>query len=151
MEEKTKPEPKPGPTKTLTAKDILGSADAAVVPVEAPEWGGIVYLRVLSAGERDHFEAGQVRWERDKRGVNRQIVVAENIFNRARLLVRCYCDADGKRLFGDNQAEELAKKNAAVINRHYRRAREINGLDDEALEEALKNSESIPADGSTSA
>src|SRR5688572_17981670 len=62
---------------SLTKEQILAADDRPTVPVETPEWGGTVYLRVISAMERDVYESEIVEGKR---------VNYDNI--RARLLAR---------------------------------------------------------------
>lgn len=41
--------------KVLTIDDILRAKDITVVPVDVPEWGGRVYVRSMSALQRERF------------------------------------------------------------------------------------------------
>ena len=41
----------------LSRDDILGSDDLRLERVDVPEWNGVLYVRVMTAGERDQFEA----------------------------------------------------------------------------------------------
>lgn len=100
---------------------ILATRTARIEPVEIPEWGETVYVRVMSGRERDNYEREQ--WELSKNG-------AEFDNFRCRLLVKCLCDPTGKRLFEDADAEALGQQPADIIRRLFDRAAQINGLAD---------------------
>src|ERR1035437_8579800 len=81
-------------TMTLTRDAILGPHKRAMEEIQIPEWEGSVWVREMSGAERDAWEA--VAFGDDKKG---------NL--RATLAVACLCDADGKRLFLDEDAGSL--------------------------------------------
>jgi hypothetical protein len=41
---------------TLTAQEILAADDLGLKKVHVKEWGGDIYIRVMSVGERDTYE-----------------------------------------------------------------------------------------------
>ncbi len=41
---------------SLTAEQILAADDMGLKKVTVPEWGGDVFIRVMSVGERDEYE-----------------------------------------------------------------------------------------------
>lgn len=118
----------------ILGKDaILGvQDDLGLKTVEVPEWGGTVNVRGMRGVERDAFEASMFEDDGDKR--------KRNIANlRARLLVRCLVDAEGKRLFEDEDAAELGLRNARVLDRLYDVASELSGIGPGAIEASAKN------------
>lgn len=118
----------------LSREEILSFQDVSIVPGQGPGWAEQVFLRSLKAKERDHFEltaAGKS---------------FENI--RARLLVLCICDAEGCRLFADEDAEVLGDKSALVLDALFVQARRMNGLTEKDVEDIEKNSVSAPGNGS---
>ena len=118
---------------SLTAKEILDANDRGELEmVTVPEWGGDVFLRVMSGCDRDSYEASQIKM------VGKQLTM-DLANKRANLIVRCVCDDKGTRLFSDAQAAGIASKNAQVLDRIYRVALRINALEDDAVEEAAKN------------
>ena len=107
---------------------ILGAQDVRVESEEVPEWGGTVYVRSISAEDRDAFEASVNDGKKS------------NLANlRARLLVRCLCDENGERLFTYSDAAALGKKSGAVLNRLFDRARKLNGMTDSDVQELEGN------------
>lgn len=101
----------------LTKAQILAADDCRLVKVAVPEWGGDVFIRVMTCGERDAYEND---WVQNKnKGV-------ENF--RSKFLARCLCDDRGERLFTDAEIAELSKKSAKVLGRLWQKAMEHNAL-----------------------
>jgi hypothetical protein len=112
----------------LTADQILKVADAKTFEVEVPEWGGEVYIRVMSVGERD---ANELDWLSNKdKGV-------PNF--RSKFLARVLSDKDGNRLFSDDQVKELKKKSGDVCDRLFKLAMRYNSVTEEDVEIAAGN------------
>ena len=121
----------------LTKDQILAANDVNLLKITVPEWGGDVYIRVMTVGERDAYEN---EWQRKKdTGVDDF---------RTKFLVRCLVDEKGNRLFDNGDVERLAQKSARVMNRVWMAAMEHNSLSDESIEELAKNSEPGPTAGS---
>ena len=126
---------------------ILGAADTTYETVEVPEWGGSVRVKSLTAAERDKFETDSIV----ESGKGKRKTIDVNMRNmRARLVVRCVVDKDGKRVFSDTDAEVLGDKNAAIVTRIYEVASRLAGLSEADMEELAGNSETGPSAGSTS-
>jgi hypothetical protein len=113
----------------ILSKDaILGADDMKTIDVEVPEWGGSVRLRTLTGGERDKFESDSI----DQRGKSNKM----NLVNlRARLVSLCAVDEGGKRMFGDSEVSKLGSKSAAVLDRLFQAAQELNGMTQKDVEE----------------
>ena len=123
--------------KILNRDEILGVNDQKIEKVPVPEWGGTVYVRSLSGTERDAFEASMATLGPD----GNQDKLNLNNF-RARLAAMSICDPDGKRLFSDQDADALGKKNVKALLRIYMTAARLSALrnsDMLELMEALKN------------
>lgn len=112
-----------------TRDQIFAATDLKVEIVPCPEWGGDVTVTTMQGAQRDQFEAAIT----DAAGK----VSKENI--RARLLVRCIVDEKGNRVFSDDDAATLGTKSARVLDRLFTKARELNGLSKEDVEELAKN------------
>lgn len=112
---------------SLSAEDILKADDMGIVAVPVPEWGGEVLIRPMSMRERDDFDALMVaRGKGNLRGF------------RTTLVMHSACKQDGALLFTKDQAEALAAKSSAALQRVADKAAEINGMNPEQVE---KNSE----------
>ena len=119
--------------KFLNKADILGQQDITTEDLFVPEWDAWVKIKMMTASERDHFEASTVQRNGKKVSVNLQGI-------RARLCILCIVDEDGKRMFSDEDEYALGTKSAAALNRIFTVAQRLNGLRDEDVDELVKNS-----------
>ena len=117
----------------LTREQILAADDRIVETVDVPEWGGLVRVRGLTGAERDAYEATIIT----TRGSDFKMNLANA---RARLVARAVIDADGKRLFSDDDVVALGQKSAAALERIYEVASQLAGLSKTDVEEMVKNS-----------
>lgn len=109
----------------LTRESILASEDLKREEIKVPEWGGSVYVRTMTAGERDEFEiAHSLNPEKDV---------------RARLAVATVCDADGVLLFTPADIAKLTRKSAAPLDRIFARAMKLNRISAADIEELKGN------------
>jgi len=119
----------------LTRESILGAEDLPREKVAAPEWGGEVWVRTLTATERDAFEASV----NPGKG-------AKNLANfRARLAVLCVVDERGERLFKDEDAAALGAKSGTALDRITDVALRLSGLSEAGQKEAEGNSAAVPS------
>lgn len=119
-------------TTVLTRDAILAASD--MPPIEAvhvPEWGGQVFVRPLTATERDQFERRVLQFKNGAKG-------SQNL--RSVLVAMAACDADGQRLFTDEDAVKLGAKCAAAMDRVYEVASRLSGLTGADTQELEKNS-----------
>jgi len=112
----------------LSKEQILAADDMGLKEVEVPEWGGNVFVRVMTVGERDSYENEWI--------VNKNKGV-ENF--RSKFLQRVLCDEKGELLFTASEIDLLAKKSARVITRIWEAAMKHNALSDGDVEELAKN------------
>jgi hypothetical protein len=111
----------------LSREQIL--ARPAILPREElaiPEWGGSVWVRMLSASERDQLE---MQWEKTKR-----------VHFRARLVYYCACDAEGADLFREEDIPVLGAQPTAALARICDLAFRLNRFTRDDVEELEKNS-----------
>lgn len=128
----------------LTKEQILRVKDIVSREVEVPEWGGSVMVRGMTGIERDAFEAKILDQSGKKAKVNLQNA-------RARLVSITVVDADGDRLFSENEVVLLGTKSATALSRVYDVAASLSGISDEDIEELLGNSEATISGDSVSA
>jgi hypothetical protein len=112
----------------LTAEQILAADDLGLLKVNVKEWGGEVFIRVMTVGELDAY---QREW------VGKRETGVENF--RTKFLARCLCDQGGQRLFSDEQIEALAAKSAKVVGRLFDKAAAHNAITEKDVEELAKN------------
>lgn len=121
----------------LDRKSILAADDVRKEKVSVPEWGGDVYLRVLSGTDRDRFEESYADQKMKA--------------FRLRFLLLALCDERGERLFEDDEADVLGRKSSVVINRLFEAGWKINAFTQEAVDALGEDSPSDRSDASTSA
>lgn len=118
----------------LTRDQILKADDLKKEEVSVPEWGGSVYIREISAGERLRFEAIH---NKDPQ---------KNFFSR--VAIACVCDENGNALFNEGDIELLEEKSLPVLTRIYKVFEKINKTGMEEYEEVGKDSKGSPSDSS---
>jgi hypothetical protein len=129
---------------TFLSRDaILSAADLPKELVEVPEWGGSVYVRCLTALERDEWEGSIMQM--DPKGGHAKPDL-RNI--RAKLVVRTVVDEEGNRLFSETDTLALGAKSAAALDRLYSVAARLSKITKEDEKELLGNSEEGPAGSS---
>ena len=118
---------------SLSKKQILAAQDLKAESVDVPEWSGSVRLRLLTAGESAEYlnairqltAGGEIR---DFRSLKEKLV--------ALVLV----DEGGARLFPEPEdVAHLVGKSAAAIDRLWKAAMHMNGMDKEAAEQIEGN------------
>ena len=116
----------------LSREQILASTDLRKELVDIPEWGGSVYVRVMTAAERDKLDARYIQ----RKGQNGQRSF-ENF--RAEMVVTTVVDDAGQRLFTDADVPQISLKSAAAVERIFNVASRLNGLSAKDQEELAKN------------
>jgi hypothetical protein len=120
----------------LSKSQILAARDHQVEKVDVPEWGGFVFVRVMTAGERDQFER---KFTQDRYGNIRAYVAAATV-----------CDDEGNLLFEKADIDVLATKSGAAVDRLFDVALRINKLRKKDIDELEKNSKANPSEDSSS-
>ncbi len=124
----------------LTKDAILSADDLPREEVDVPEWNGSVFVRTMTAAERDSFEMGVMQEDGSKDFLNL----------RARLCARCLVDDKGERLFTDAEAVALGGKSAGALDRIFAVTQRLNGMSAEDVEELAKNLPGDPDEDSPS-
>lgn len=111
----------------LTAEQILASDDLGLKKVKVKEWGGDVYIRVMSVGERDSYER---LW------MGKRETGVENF--RTEYLARVLCNDKGELLFTREQIAALANKSGAVMGKLFDAALQHNNMTEADVEQLGK-------------
>jgi hypothetical protein len=120
----------------LTREEILSrKVELARETVAVPEWGGEVFVRMLTAEERDRFEVTTADCKR------------KNF--RARLTAYAVCDHEGKNLFSESDVTWLSKQPAAALARIADVALRLSRFTSDDVKDLEKNSEGSPSDASS--
>lgn len=121
----------------LNKASILGQDDLVQEQVNVPEWNGFVYVRTMTAEERDAHEIATVATNESG---DSEESVKRNMENfRARLCAATIVNANGKRLFATKDIPLLSKKNGRAIGRIYDAACKVNGIGVKDVEDLSKN------------
>lgn len=128
-----------------SAEEIFAVNDVEIRPVFVAQWGKKVRLKMMTAMERDQFEASTV----DNRGGKQK----PNLANlRARLVSRCVVNAKGELLFTSGYVSRLgAEKSAAAIDFLFQECQKLNGFTKEDIEELVEDFEEGTASASSTA
>lgn len=122
--------------KPIQRDDLMAEDKPDLLPVEVPEWNGVVYLRRILSGELydliDESEGKPASWYVQ------------------RLLVLSLCDEHGNRLLNDDEMDVLRRKSADVIQRLTEKAASFNNLRAEAAEAMGREFAANPSDSSSS-
>lgn len=122
--------------KKIETKGVLGKAAILafasnsalkVEKIELPEMGGEVYIKELTAGEREALEK-QMQSQTDKNAV------------RATVFVHSVCNADGELMFDVEDIEAIKQLPSRPVIKVFNRSNEINGITPEQVDTAEKNS-----------
>lgn len=117
--------------KDLFLKDILSAVDTDLHPVEVPEWGGTVYVGVMTLSERLAFDEAH----RDSTGALKNMNEPSIVYDLLKYSLR---DKDGNRLLDDSSAALLGKKSSKVITSLFAKAINVNYLTEESVTEIKK-------------
>lgn len=98
-----------------------------VEKIELPEMGGDVYIKELTAGEREALEK-QMQSQTDKNAV------------RATVFVHSVCNADGELMFDVEDIEAIKQLPSRPVIKVFNRSNEINGITPKQVDTAEKNS-----------
>ncbi|MDV2503080.1 MAG: hypothetical protein RX318_03925 [bacterium] len=126
--------------KALSREDILKADDLITEKVEVPEWGGEVYVRTMTALERETFENVAT----DERGD----VTFDGFM--VRLVVKTTVNGTGEPLFTEDDVENLKAKSGMAIVRIFRVATRLNGMRRQDIEDMIENLSEAPPGGSSS-
>ena len=116
----------------LSKAAILAQDDLVQERLDIPEWGGFVFVRSMTAEERDDFETDLTIQKGDEEKVN-----MANF--RTRLAVRTVCNEKGKKMFTANDIPALAAKSAIPLSKIYTVACRLNGIGKQEVEGLVKN------------
>ena len=122
----------------LTREAAISAEDISSVDVSVPEWGGVIGIRVMTAGEREQYET--MISDQQKRGLLLNI--------RASLVAWCAVDGSGRRLFTAEDVAMLSTKSSVALNRLFDAARKLNAMTADETDDMKKNSEAT-SDGAS--
>lgn len=129
------------PRATLSRARIReAQAKPRIERVYIEEWLCDAIVRVMTGAERDAYEAEITGTRMPGKGQTR-VLNLSNI--RARLVARCLIDDNGDPLYDWRKPadlDELGKTDAAILDRIFTAASQLNGITEKDIEELAKNS-----------
>lgn len=113
--------------KKLTRNDFLAANDLDLkeYEIKANGYGGIVYLKKMSAKDQIEFE--ELSQGKDKNSI------------LTKLIVMCVCDEHGNKLFTEADVDALNNKSAAAILEVFNAILESNFMSNQDIEDLAKN------------
>ena len=124
----------------LNREQILEADDLKTEEMEVPEWGGEIYIRTMTGTERDSFE--QSILDSDRKANLKDI--------RAKLCSLTIVDAQGRRLFTNEDVQAIGGKSALVLDKIFAKSQALNGISQNDVEDLEKNSGETQSEDSTS-
>lgn len=121
----------------LTPQQILEQQTVVFEELDVPEWHGSVRIKMLSAKERDEYEASMVDY---KNGNARPNMVNA----RARLVQLACINEDGTRMFTRGDIKVLGDLPAAGLQRVFNKVNEMSAITDKDLEEMTEGFDDSP-------
>jgi hypothetical protein len=107
-------------SKDLTIADVFGVEDKLSESLDIPEWGGRIYVRVMSAKERSEIEDLYIKITDAKKETGKF---------RKELIRRTWVDKSGNLMIIDDAvATHMMNKSALIIERIFEKACEVNGF-----------------------
>lgn len=125
----------------LTAAIVFSVEDIKKERLELEDWGGYVWVHSLSSSAHEKLVQSCMRGT----GKNRTM---DMVGYQSKLTVLCARDDEGKRIFGDDHAAQLAEKASGPISKIANKAQELSGFGEGAVETAKENLGQTPSDGS---
>lgn len=119
----------------LSRDNILAVTTFKKELVSVPEWGGDVYIRVMTGAESDVFTEMILAHE-EQHGNNRLPHL------KAVLAILTVCDDQGGRIFDMNDLDMLLSKESNALSKIFDVSRRLNGLTPDTQDEITKNSAS---------
>lgn len=119
---------------------ILNADDLAKEPLVVPEWGVTVYVRAMTAAERDAYESAALE---DQKALNEAVADERDPERRtrARLCAMTVVNEQGERIFADSDVDRLAKKSGSALTRVLAVALRLNKMTEADVSELVKNSQ----------
>ena len=122
-------------SRSLNKNDVFQAKDLVLEEVPVPEWGAdaVVHVRSITAAQRGQIEADAAAFKESKGKGNFTRTIS------LRMVVLSCCDETGALLFGMDDLNTLAEKNAAVVSRIADAAMRLSGLSKKELDDAEKH------------
>jgi hypothetical protein len=119
----------------LDREAILAATDLQIECVAIPEWGGNVFIRVMTGRERDALEMSI-------QGKSKEARLKDL---RARLAAASVCNQAGELLFNSQDVELLTAKSSTALDRIVEASSRLNRISEEDKAELVENFTDAPS------
>jgi hypothetical protein len=124
----------------LSREQFLSRKPRTVEKVELPELNDHVFVRSLSASERDAWEDANLVRERGKGKHRNEIAFDVRVQNsKAHLVCISMCDEAGYRILQDTDVDAIAEQSSSIVNRIADVCMRISAISQADLEDNVKN------------
>jgi|AntAceMinimDraft_11_1070367.scaffolds.fasta_scaffold16950_6 hypothetical protein len=123
----------------ITREQFLTKAPVTIQVVAAPELGGIVYVKGMTARERSAFEK-QFQTSSGKSNKRKLQEIRE------RLVVACLCDEGGTLILREEDVGVVGSQPITVVERIVSAAQGVCGMSDKDVDALVGNSEETEED-----
>jgi len=117
----------------LTRDQILNASDIGIEKVSVPEWGGEIYVKAMSLGDRN--KCSLCLFDTDEKG--EQIAKKDVDYNTV-MLAFTLCDKKGKLIFSEEDIEAISNKSTKATDRCLEVAKRLNNFTEEEVDNAEK-------------
>lgn len=122
----------------LTANSFFNFQPPKPTKVSVPDLGGDVYVRVMSAAEKEDYEDGFSKRMRTFQDGTANPDYNATLSIRASLVIATACDESGTRLFKESDFAQLSLVPYTVLMPIFEAAQKVNGLVKTAVDDATK-------------
>lgn len=122
----------------LNKDQIFAINDYKIERVDVPEWGGHVYVKVITAKQREVWENTVVTGSKEEGALT-------SCELRILLVLMSCCDEAGNLLFTVNDFEALKAKSIVAFDRIYEASCKFNVVTRASIEDEKKDSEKTPS------
>lgn len=128
----------------LTREGVKTAADLKRERLDVPEWGGYLFVRTMTASEKERWENKQFRTKGKDVEMNMKNLTTS-------LAIETCVDENGMKLFTADDVDMLNGKSCVALHRIFEKAMDMNRIAKQDVDELVKNSETTPADDSPTA
>lgn len=110
----------------ISKETLLSSCKRKIEKVNVPLDGGHVFVRSMTAKERDDYELASLE-------------TGNNNSSRVMMLLHTVCDKDGELIFSEDDIALIGEMDGAIVQPIYNKAVDLAYITKEDIEELEKN------------
>ena len=110
----------------ISKETLLSACKKRIEKVEVPLEGGHVFVKSMTAQERDDYEITAME-------------IGAKTFSRAMMVIFSACDKDGNLIFSSDDIEAVKNMDASIVQPIFNKALDLSYFTAEDIEELEKN------------